>query len=307
MSVGGLPGIEVLERGWLSSNNVVLHGRDGEGATLVDTGHVVHAAQTLALVEATLGDAGLARIVNTHLHSDHSGGNATLQRRHRVPLLVPAGGLAAVQAWDVGRLGYADVAQRCERFTADGALAPDDTLRAGATAWAVLAAPGHDPDALMLFEPRLGVLISGDALWEDGFGVVFPELDGEPGFEAVRETLAHIEALQPRVVIPGHGRAFADVAAALARARSRLARFEAAPLRHARHAAKVLLTYHLMEEGVQALPALLGWAAGAPLMQRIWARQGHPEGSSAGWAALLVDELVQGGAMVLRDGVLSST
>ena len=39
-----LPGLTVFERGWLSSNNVLLH--DVDGATLIDSGHARHADQT---------------------------------------------------------------------------------------------------------------------------------------------------------------------------------------------------------------------------------------------------------------------
>ncbi len=38
----------VLERGWLSANNIVF--LEGENATLVDSGYVTHAAQTVDLV-----------------------------------------------------------------------------------------------------------------------------------------------------------------------------------------------------------------------------------------------------------------
>ena len=60
-----------------------------------------------------------------------------------------------------------------------------EPLRAGGRDWEVLEAPGHDPDSVMLFDRAAGVLLSADALWEHGFGVVFPEMDGEPGFEDV--------------------------------------------------------------------------------------------------------------------------
>ena len=48
-------------------------------AALVDTGYATHAPQTLALVQQALGARPLDLIVNTHLHSDHCGGNALLQ------------------------------------------------------------------------------------------------------------------------------------------------------------------------------------------------------------------------------------
>ena len=77
----GLPAnVVVLERGWLSSNNILFIG--AEETVLVDTGYATHAEQTLALVESTLGPRLLDRILNTHLHSDHCGGNAALQQRY---------------------------------------------------------------------------------------------------------------------------------------------------------------------------------------------------------------------------------
>jgi DNA recombination-dependent growth factor C len=46
------PSLRVLERGWLSANNVVF--LDGDEATVVDTGYVTHAAQTVELVRHAL-------------------------------------------------------------------------------------------------------------------------------------------------------------------------------------------------------------------------------------------------------------
>ena len=73
-------GLHVLERGWLSSNNIVFS--DGAQTVMVDSGYCTHAAQTLALVEDILGERPLDLLVNTHLHSDHCGGNAALQNRY---------------------------------------------------------------------------------------------------------------------------------------------------------------------------------------------------------------------------------
>ena len=123
MSLPALPGLDVFQRGWLSSNNVLLHG-DGAGAVLIDAGHVLHAAQTVALVRQALRKEPLAGVVNTHLHSDHCGGNASLQRAFGCTLTIPPGQWAAVQAWDEDALSYAPTGQRCERFTADAALHP---------------------------------------------------------------------------------------------------------------------------------------------------------------------------------------
>ena len=298
--------LTVLERGWLSSNNILIHAAGDEpGAVLVDAGHVNHAEQTVALVRHALQGSRLDRIVNTHLHSDHCGGNATLQRAFGVPVIIPPGGVEAVRAWDASGLTYEASGQRCERFEVTGTMLPGEAFVAGGRRWQVLAAPGHDPDSVMLFDAENGVLISADALWEHGFGVVFPEITGEPGFDDVGAVLDLIQTLPVKVVIPGHGAPFTDVAAALARARSRLAGFQADPARHARHAVKVLIKYHVMEEQRQPLDELLRWAVATPMLGELWARHGARRSASpAAWSEGFVRELVTAGVLGLTDGVV---
>src|SRR5690606_24360181 len=149
------------------------------------------------------------------LHADHCGGNAALQAAYGCHTAIPAPDADKVARWDEDALSFRATGQQCPRFGFDGVLAPGDTLRLGGLRWQVLAAPGHDPHALLIFCAEEGILVSGDALWQDGFGVIFPELAGEPGFDEVGATLDLIDSLAPRVVIPGHGPLFGDVDAAL--------------------------------------------------------------------------------------------
>ncbi|MDP4299797.1 MBL fold metallo-hydrolase [Leptothrix discophora] len=297
--------LSVLERGWLSSNNTLLHGLPGEPAVLVDSGHCVHAAQTEALVRHALASAGgpgatLGRIVNTHLHSDHCGGNARLREAFGARIWVPPGHSDAARAWDVDALGYRPTGQLCVRYPVDATLQSGQSLQVGGLDWQVMAAPGHDPHAVVLFEPRHGVLLSADALWENGFGVVFPELDGASGFDEVEAVLDLIAGLPVRHVVPGHGAPFGDVDAALARARSRLASHRADPSRHARHAGKVLLKYHLMELGSQPLDALRCWGRETPMIATTQ-RAAGVGGTVEDWFAGLLADLLGSGAL-RRDG-----
>jgi glyoxylase-like metal-dependent hydrolase (beta-lactamase superfamily II) len=250
--------IRALERGWLSSNNILLMSE--HEASLVDSGYSSHAPQTLSLVETALGPRSLTLLLNTHLHSDHCGGNAALQARFPdLMTLIPPGQSDEVRRWDTTALTYAPTGQTCPRFTFDTTLKPGTTQRLGLRDWQIHAAPGHDPHSVVLFEPDLGILISADALWESGFGVVFPEIEGLHAFAEVAATLDLIESLHPRIVIPGHGPCFDDVAKALDVARLRLSHFVADPLRHARHAAKVLIKFKLLEMQSYPLMAFRQW------------------------------------------------
>ena len=240
------PQLTVFVRDWLSANNVLLKGRDG--AVLVDTGYVQDVPRTLELLEApgALGGEPLASVVNTHCHSDHMGGNAALARRYGCPVAVPEGEAPLIERWDQTALflDYAD--QAADRFL------PDRVLRAGTAEvwgdleWNLIGAPGHDMGALVFHNPEHRILISGDALWTNGFGFVMPAELAPGALAAARTTLETIARLDVRVVIPGHGEPFTDFGPALERAMRRLEAFEADPRRLERHAPRVILAYALL-------------------------------------------------------------
>jgi glyoxylase-like metal-dependent hydrolase (beta-lactamase superfamily II) len=113
-------GITVFERGWLSSNNVLLRSRSSGETVLIDSGYVSHAEQTIGLVRHALKGKPLDRIVNTHLHSDHCGGNHSLQQAFGCAIDVPSGEAEKVDAWDENALTYRATGQRCPRFRRTG-------------------------------------------------------------------------------------------------------------------------------------------------------------------------------------------
>ena len=288
-------GMTVLERGWLSANGV-LFSLPGEPTALVDSGYCSHAAQTVALVESALGERPLDLLLNTHLHSDHCGGNAALQQRYPgLVTFIPPGEAEAVRHWDENALSYLPTGQECPRFGFQRLLMPDTTVSLGGQVWQVLSAPGHDSHAVVLFEPRSRTLISGDALWAEGFGVVFPELEGDDAFGAVAATFDLIERLRPAVVVPGHGPVFEDVQGALVIARRRLGGFLLDPARHAGHAARVLLKFRLLDWQRLQLGALLAWAGGTAYLRTVHDRY-FPALPFDAWAGALVADLERVGA-----------
>jgi len=230
----GLPeNMTFVQRGWLSANHLLLTHDDE--TVLIDSGYVSHAQQTLGLVAHALKGRTLDRLINTHLHSDHCGGNAALQTQYP------------------------------------------------------------------LFQPDAGVLVSADALWENGFGVVFPEIEGEDGFTGIGQTLDLIESLAPRIVVPGHGEVFTDVEGALTRARSRLESFRAQPAKHASHAAKVLLKFKLLDWQHIADPELMAWCQDCRYLHELHSRFFETL-ALQDWVMQCMAELVKAGA-AQRDGV----
>ena len=296
------PGVRVFERGWLSANNVLL--QDEQSVTLVDSGYVTHQAQTLALVQHALQGRTLDQLANTHLHSDHCGGNQALQAHYpALKTWIPPGLSQAVQHWREDELSYQPTGQNCPAFAFTGLLQPGSTHRWADMDWQVHAAPGHDPHSVILFAPEHRLLMSADALWQNGFGVVFPELAGVAAFDEVAQTLDLIERLDPATIIPGHGAVFTEVAPALALARSKLEGFAQNPERHARYGTKVLLKFKLLEWGQISRAEFSDWAMNVPYMRELHQRfgQGH---NLHTWLDMMLAELARSGAMQEVDGVL---
>ncbi len=279
-------GMQVFERGWLSSNNILCI--DDDSAFLVDSGYLTHANQTLALVQHALNGRKLTTLINTHLHSDHCGGNAILQRTYGCRTLIPVADAAAVAVWDQQALTFEATAQKCERFTFDDCINPGDSLSMAGLDWQVMAAPGHDPHSMILYCASEAILISADALWEHGFGVIFPELVGESGFAEQASVLKLISELDVRLVIPGHGAPFTDVRGALDRANSRLAYLSADNGKHgrnARNALKALIAFLLLDAQKFSMLEVVKHIQDSRIMRAAAQQIGTP-------IALLVEQLV---------------
>ena len=297
-----IPGLQVFERGWLSANNILF--TDSESATLVDSGYVTHQAQTLLLVQNALNGRKLDRLVNTHLHSDHCGGNNQLQTHYtQLETLIPPGEAKAVAIWDAKALSYEATGQLCPRFKFEGVLQAGQTLRLASLNWEVHAAPGHDPHSVILFEPTHKILISADALWANGFGVVFPELEGVKAFHEVAQTLDLIESLKPLWVIPGHGAVFENIDAALEIARKKLDGFVQNPQKHARYGAKVLLKYKLLELTEVDQIAFTAWASAVPYLQILHQTQA-PQMSIQEWLHDMLLDLERSKALAFQDNMV---
>jgi glyoxylase-like metal-dependent hydrolase (beta-lactamase superfamily II) len=292
--------IQVFERGWLSSNNILFTGR--HQTALVDSGYATHAGQTLALVQHRLQGRPLDWLINTHLHSDHCGGNALLQQTYRCRTTIPQAEADKVQRWDQQALSFAATGQQCARFTFSDTLQPGSLIELAEMSWQVLGAAGHDPHSLIMYCPEERILISADALWENGFGVIFPELEGESGFAEAKATLKLIAALDVRLVIPGHGRPFSGVQQALDKAFSRLDYLAAEPLRNAQNAVKVLLKFLLLERQRLPLPEVTKLMAETRLFRE--ANQRYLQQSAQQLAEWTIAQLLRAGAATLEDDIL---
>ena len=297
--------IRVVVRGWLNCNQVVLLApRDN---VLIDSGYCTHREQTLSRIAGPEGLDGepLERLINTHCQSDHMGGNAAVAAAHGCRVTIPEGEVKHVVPWTPQSVWMAQFDQKADPFHHDDTLSPGDCFEGGGFEWQVHAAPGHDMDALMFFEPANRILISGDALWENGMGFVWPEEGANPFIEAAHEALARIERLDPAVVIPGHGAPFADAKESVANVRAKLAAFARDPVKNARHVVKVMFVFALLDRQSMPVREVADYLGRIACYRQLSERfLGLDPRALAAW---LVPDLERAGAITTANGMVRPT
>lgn len=295
-------GISFFQRGWLSSNSVLLS--DSNQSILIDSGYWTHAEQCLALVRSVIEDRRLTKLINTHLHSDHCGGNALLKEAFpSLEILIPPGHSEYVKQWNPEKLSYTPTGQHCPQFAIDGLLSDKDSFEISNKSWFAYAAPGHDPHSIILFCPQDGILISADALWQNGFGVVFPEIEGESAFDEVESTIDLIERLSPKVVIPGHGDAFTDIDGAIQRARTRLNMFRNSPEKHSIYASKVLIKFKLLELQTVSKVEFIKWAENCAYL-KVLSQKSNMTNKFDAWIEDVLNQLQSSGSLYVQEDKL---
>jgi glyoxylase-like metal-dependent hydrolase (beta-lactamase superfamily II) len=220
--------------------------------TVIDPGTLQPGS--LARLRAALNANGLdfdavEQIVVTHAHADHAGAAAVLAARAEARIVCALPEAASlVQPLDVAlrhevlrRLGVPDVVARELVVTADAVagrvarrahpgmvhgVSDGEILLAGGRRLDSIVTAGHAEGHLSLWDPAARVLFSGDHLLAriipapalyDGDGLRHHSLS------EYLASLSRFVALDPDVVLPGHGRAFreVDVLAARLHAHSR--------------------------------------------------------------------------------------
>jgi len=169
---------------WDVDNNVWLLG-DDEQVLVIDAAHDAEA------IAAAASGREVVAIVCTHAHDDHVNAAPALSAKVGAPVLLhPADDVL----W---RLAHADA-----RPTAD--LADGDALRVAGVDVRVLHTPGHAPGAVCLHVPELGVVFTGDTLFQGGPGATGrSHSDFGTIVVSIRERLL---TLPPETVVhTGHG------------------------------------------------------------------------------------------------------
>ncbi len=177
-------GVFELDGGsWEVENNVWIVGDDHECV-------VIDCAHDAAAILAAVGARTVLALLCTHAHNDHVNAAPAVREATGAPtMLHPADRVL----WDATL-----------SFPPDLDLADGASIVVGDLSLSVLHTPGHAPGACCFFAPSLGVLFSGDTLFNGGPGATGRSWSDYPTI--INSIRAALLTLPPdTVVLTGHG------------------------------------------------------------------------------------------------------
>jgi len=212
-----------VERGYLNGNHFVYRGTN---PVLIDTGYVRDFDQTAQVIAGLGIDLSRVRlIINTHTHSDHIGGNKSIQERSNCDIALHQVGKHFIDTLDDWSTWWRYYSQEADFFKCTVALKDGEIVAVGPYKFQVIHTPGHAADGIALYHRDSGVLISSDTLWEDDMAVMTLRVEGSRALFFHLESLDRLADLEITTAYPGHGRPFTDVKGAISRARRRVKGF----------------------------------------------------------------------------------
>ena len=169
---------------WDVDNNVWLIGDDDE-VIVIDAAHDADA------IAAAVGSRRLVAIVCTHAHDDHVNAAPALAEKTGAPILLHPDDHVLWAMTHPGR-------------EPDGELADGQTIAIAGTNLRVLHTPGHAPGAVCLHAAELGMVFTGDTLFNGGPGATGRSYsDVDTIVASIRAKLLTLPA--DTVVHTGHG------------------------------------------------------------------------------------------------------
>jgi glyoxylase-like metal-dependent hydrolase (beta-lactamase superfamily II) len=186
--------IRLFPLGMLQTNCYLLVS--GGSAVAVDPGG--DPGPVLAFLQES--NLRLERILNTHLHFDHTAGNAALSRATGAPIMASETDSYLLESW-LGRGGMMGMPV-VEEYAFEN-LEPGDTELLGLEC-RILATPGHSPGSLTFHLPGLAAAFVGDVIFQRSIGRTdFPGGDMDILQDSIRRA---IFSMPPETrLYPGHG------------------------------------------------------------------------------------------------------
>ncbi|MFQ5329534.1 MAG: MBL fold metallo-hydrolase [Thermodesulfobacteriota bacterium] len=191
-------GIKRVVVGPLEVNCYLVWDGETREAACIDPGDNVE-----RILDAAEGERiNISRIVNTHGHFDHIGGNKALKSATGAPLAMHGDAIPTMEeAIKHGAMFGIAVTPSPQP---DTILSDGDTIEIGSLTLTVIHTPGHSRGGISLYAPSLQTVFTGDTLFAGGIGRT--DLTGgsyDQLIASIKEKLLPLD--DETEVMPGHG------------------------------------------------------------------------------------------------------
>ena len=239
--------IKFIQRGWLNGNSVIY---DSGKLVIFDTGYYSCRKETVKLIKQEGYDiADFDMIVNTHCHSDHVGANAEIINSSNARVA-----MHEYEAYYVNRgdrwatwIDYFDY--EVPEYKVDIFLKDGDILNLGNIDIEVIHTPGHSIGGISLYDRSNKILISGDAIHENDFGIINARVEGSSAIFMLKASLERLQKLDIDVIYPGHGKPIYDAQNNIDTCLLRIDEFINDPVMIAHHLLPRIVIFHILRKG----------------------------------------------------------
>lgn len=239
-----MKGLFFVERGYLNGNHFVYRS---EHPVLIDTGYVSDFNITEKIITSLgVNIEDVRRIISTHCHCDHIGGNRLIQDRSGCDIAMHRIGKHFIDTKDDWSTWWTYYHQKADFFNCTQTLEDGDVISIGPHEFQVIYTPGHSADGIVLYNPKEKVLLSSDILWQNDLPVITIRIEGSRTLFSFQESLEKIESLDVNRVYPGHGKPFTRFKDAVASCKDKLSRYMEHPERIGTDLLKKIMIYTLM-------------------------------------------------------------
>lgn len=239
-----MKGLFFVERGYLNGNHFVYRS---EQPVLIDTGYVSDFNITEKIITSLgVNIEDVRRIIGTHCHCDHIGGNRLIQDRSGCDIAMHRIGKHFIDTKDDWSTWWTYYHQKADFFNCTQTLEDGDVISIGPHEFQVIYTPGHSADGIVLYNPKEKILLSSDTLWQNDLPVITIRIEGSRALFSFQESLEKIESLDVNRVYPGHGKPFTRFKDAVASCKDKLNRYLEHPERIGTDLLKKIMIYTLM-------------------------------------------------------------
>ena len=233
-----------VERGWLNANHFVFNGRQ---KVLIDTGYISDFEETKRFVQDLGVDLReVDRIVSTHSHCDHIGGNKRIQDLSRCKIAMHKIDKFFINSKDDWATWWRYYDQEAEFFQVVISLEEGDCVFLDELKLEVIHTPGHGAGMIALYSPKEKFLISSDALWDGDLGVLTIRVEGSIAPFLALNSLEKLSTLGVDRIYPGHGPPIIEPKVAIQKCREKLEGFLKDPSRIGMDQLRKILIYILL-------------------------------------------------------------